>query len=140
MTDEHVVGKTKDAGFQVGVRRTFPISLEQAWKYLTSREGIAIWLDAADNFHLIKGATYQAQGGVSGEVRVVNRHENIRVTWQPKQWSQPSTIQVRVIPSGRDKTVVSFHQEKLPDAAAREQMQLHWTSVLDELQKVWNAE
>jgi uncharacterized protein YndB with AHSA1/START domain len=140
MTDEHVVGKTKDAGFQVGVRRTFPISLEQAWKYLTLREGVSIWLGTADNFHLIKGATYQAQGGASGEVRVVNRHENIRVTWQPKQWSQPSTIQVRVIPSGRDKTVVSFHQEKLPDAAAREQMQLHWTSVLDELQKVWNAE
>ena len=139
MTDEHVVGKTKDVGFQVGVRRTFPISLEQAWKYLTSREGMEIWLGVADNFHLIKGATYQAQGGASGEVRVVNRLENIRVTWQPKQWSQPSTIQVRVIPSGRDKTVVSFHQEKLPDATAREQMQSHWTDVLDELQKVWNA-
>jgi uncharacterized protein YndB with AHSA1/START domain len=139
MADEHVVGKTKDVGFQVGVRRTFPISLEQAWKYLTSREGIEIWLGAADNFHLIKGATYQTQDGASGEVRVVNRLENIRVTWQPKEWSQPSTIQVRVIPSGRGKTVISFHQEKLPDAEAREQMLASWTDVLDEMQKAWSA-
>jgi uncharacterized protein YndB with AHSA1/START domain len=139
MTDEYVVGKTKDVGFQVGVRRTFPISLEQAWKYLTSREGISIWLGAAENFHLIKGATYQAKDGASGEVRVVNRLENIRVTWQPVQWSQPSTIQMRLIPMGRDKTVVSFHQEKLPDAAAREQMLVRWAGILDELEKVWNA-
>jgi uncharacterized protein YndB with AHSA1/START domain len=140
MTDEHVVGKTKDVGFQVGVRRTFPISLEQAWKYLTSREGIEIWLGAVDNFHLTKGATYQTKDGASGEVRVVNRLENIRVTWQPQEWSQPSTIQVRVIPGGRGKTVVSFHQEKLPDAEVREQMLARWTGVLDEMQKAWSAE
>ncbi|MFZ5911050.1 MAG: SRPBCC family protein [Chloroflexota bacterium] len=139
MTERRITGKTKHTGFQVGVRRTFPVSLEQAWQFLTSREGIEIWLGDVNDFHLVKGEAYHAKDGANGEVRVVNRHENIRITWQPGQWRLPSTIQVRLIPSGRDKTVVSFHQEKLPDATAREQMLIHWTSILDELQKMWSA-
>ncbi|WP_372813959.1 hypothetical protein [Paenibacillus sp.] len=38
------VGQTSSVGFQVGVRRTLPLSQEQAWRLLTSPEGLSWWL------------------------------------------------------------------------------------------------
>jgi uncharacterized protein YndB with AHSA1/START domain len=134
MTDHHIVGRTKDVGFQIGVRRTFPLTLEQAWKFVTSPDAIKLWLGDLKDFHLIKGHTYQTEDGARGEVRVVNLRENIRLSWQPPEWSQPSTIQVRVISTGREKTVISFHQEKLLGPVEREQMRQRWMKVLDQLQ------
>lgn len=34
------VGQSLSAGFQVGVRRTFPITVEDAWDLITSTKGI----------------------------------------------------------------------------------------------------
>ena len=58
----HVVGQTQTRGFQIGVRRTFPISLQAAWALITSPTGLAIWLgeikapmNLDDNFTTING-------------------------------------------------------------------------------------
>jgi|GEM_PF-6243705 len=36
---DKIVGQTASVGFQVGVRRTLPITREQAWAYIVSSEG-----------------------------------------------------------------------------------------------------
>jgi uncharacterized protein YndB with AHSA1/START domain len=123
------VGLTKDAGYEFGLRRTFPISLQDAWQFITSPEGIRIWLGEADDFRLEKGAAYRTSSGETGIVRVVNPEVNIRLTWQPAGWEKPSTIQVRTIPAGA-KTTLSFHHENLPGAAQREQMRVRWEKVM----------
>ena len=123
------------SGVNFGVRRSLPVSLEQAWRLITSREGIRLWLGDLHHFDLANGFAYQTHSGIRGEVRAVNPQQNIRLTWQPPGWVQSSTVQVRVIPSGQQKTVISFHQEKLLNASRREPMRQHWESVLDELQK-----
>jgi uncharacterized protein YndB with AHSA1/START domain len=120
------------------VRKTFPISLEQAWKLITSPEGVKLWLGEVEGFRLVKGLSYQTADGARGEVRVVNPRENIRLTWQPPEWVQASIIQVRVIPGGREKTVISFHQEKIPDEAEREKMRQRWEKALGELRALSN--
>ncbi len=33
MTNDRIIGQTKAAGFQVGVRRSFSISQEDAWSF-----------------------------------------------------------------------------------------------------------
>ncbi|WP_315969970.1 hypothetical protein [Brevibacillus massiliensis] len=38
--EQRVVGQTKSAGFQVGVRRTLPVSQERAWELVASVEGL----------------------------------------------------------------------------------------------------
>ncbi|GHO46165.1 hypothetical protein [Ktedonospora formicarum] len=53
MTQQHVIGQTKSVGFQIGVRRTFAISVEQAWNFLISEEGQRIWL--GEVFSLTEG-------------------------------------------------------------------------------------
>jgi hypothetical protein len=40
--DMRTIGQTRDAGFQIGARRTLSIPLAEAWRLLTSREGLQI--------------------------------------------------------------------------------------------------
>lgn len=128
------VGLTKDVGFEFGLRKTFAISLTEAWQFLVSSKGIRIWLGVVDDFQLIKGTPYRTMNGETGTVRVVNPEVNIRLTWQPVGWEKPSTIQVRVIPSNM-KTTIGFHQENIPGADEREQMRQHWGKVMEEIEK-----
>lgn len=41
---ENQVGKTKDVGFQFGIRKTIPVSTEKIWDFLFSENGLNIWL------------------------------------------------------------------------------------------------
>ncbi|QBD75987.1 SRPBCC domain-containing protein [Ktedonosporobacter rubrisoli] len=126
------VGQTKATGFQIGVRRTFSVSMQAAWNLLTSEQGLAIWLDAKPPLALREGETYTTVEGVTGEIRVINQGQNIRLTWQPPGWSRSSTVQVRTIPAG-EYTTISFHQEWLPGPGQRERMRRHWQDVLARL-------
>jgi uncharacterized protein YndB with AHSA1/START domain len=122
-------GLTKDTGFQFGIRKTFDIELQHAWQFLVSDEGIHLWLGEVEGMRLEKGAAYQTADGTNGKVRIVNPRVNIRLTWQPKGWAQPSTLQVRVIPAGT-KTIISFHQENLEGEEARKLMSSRWENVM----------
>jgi uncharacterized protein YndB with AHSA1/START domain len=126
---QRVVGQTKDAGFQIGARRTFAVAPQHAWDALMSNKGVQLWLGDTADLRWKHGARYQTSDGATGEVRVVSPGSHVRLTWQPPDWPRASTIQVRVIPD-RDKTTISFHQEHLPDAQTREQMRQHWQSAL----------
>ena len=131
---KRVLGETAGTGFQVGVRRTVAAGHEEAWRLLTSPEGVRAWLGDVDGLRREKGETYAAAGGATGEVRVFKPGSHLRVTWQPPGWPRPSTIQLRADPSG-DRTVISFHQEHLPGAAEREERRRYYEGVLDELRR-----
>lgn len=133
MAEQRVVGQTKSVGFQVGVRRTFPVPVQVAWDFLISEEGQRIWLGASSPIEVTEGTDYCLQNGTEGTIRVVNPEENIRLSWQPQTWSGTSTIQVRTIPSTTG-TTISFHQEKLAGPKERAEMRRHWQHVLAELE------
>jgi uncharacterized protein YndB with AHSA1/START domain len=125
---KRTVGDTQ-IGFEVGARKTFPMHVKEAWEWVTSPEGVNLWLGDEVHLKFEKGEKYQTKNGVIGEVRVVNPQENIRITWQPKNWEKHSVIQVRVIPSGNN-TVISFHQEQMPSKKDREERRKHWQKIL----------
>lgn len=128
-------GLTKDVGFQIGVRRTLPVQLEDAWRLLTSNAGVNIWLGETSQLNFMKGERYQLANGAGGEVRVYAPNSHLRITWQPQEWQRASTIQVRAIPK-ENRTVVAFHQEHLPGAKEREKRRAHFISALDELERI----
>jgi uncharacterized protein YndB with AHSA1/START domain len=131
---KRALGQTADGLFQVGVRRTLPMAHGAAWRLVTSAEGVRAWLGDAPGLALEKGATYTTRDGAAGEVRVVQPGSHFRVTWRPPGWARPSTIQVRVIPAG-ERTTLSFHEERLPGAAEREERRRHFEAALDALQR-----
>jgi len=137
--NEHLTGLTRDVGFQIGVRRTLPIRLEDAWRLLTSKKGVNIWLGETSKLDFSKGTRYQLADGSVGEVRVYSHNSHLRITWQPQGWQRASTIQVRVIPKEDNRTVIAFHQEHLPGAKEREERRAHYTSALDELERIIRA-
>ncbi|GIO28576.1 SRPBCC family protein [Ornithinibacillus bavariensis] len=126
------IGQTKAVGFQVGVRRTFPISQEKAWELVTSAEGFELWLGLNTSLILKPGQAYIAKTG-AGELRVVKPLEQLRLTWKKDEWHKPSTVQIRFIPKEHNKTTISFHQENLPNQNVREEMKEYWENVLEEL-------
>jgi uncharacterized protein YndB with AHSA1/START domain len=133
------IGQTQDGSFQIGVRKTLAATPQQAWDLITSAEGLKLWLGEAGDFRLEKGRSFETTDGAQGEVRVLNPGGHTRLTWRPRGWRRASTIQIRVIPSG-ERTSISFHQENLPDAEAREAMRRHWQQVLDEMEKSLGGE
>jgi uncharacterized protein YndB with AHSA1/START domain len=133
---KRAVGKTKSAGWQVGMRRTLPIAPDDAWRLVTSPEGVRAWLGEGDATPLAPGRAYTLADGSGGEVRVLKPGSHLRITWHPEGWPRPSTIQVRVIPAARGRATLALHQEHMPDAAARERRLAHFAAALDELARL----
>ncbi|GHF07002.1 hypothetical protein GCM10017786_45770 [Amycolatopsis deserti] len=126
MTKE--VGRTADAGWQIGVSRTLSHPATTVWEFLTSEAGAAVWLGAAVPGG--KGERYETADGTVGEVRSLRELDRIRLTWRPKDWDHDSTVQVTVSPSS-DGTVVRFHQEWLAGPEERARQREHWKGVVD---------
>jgi uncharacterized protein YndB with AHSA1/START domain len=130
---KRAVGQTAATGFEIGVRRTLPISVDEAWRLLMSPDGVRTWLGGvAPRWE--KGEKYALQDGSAGEVRVFKPGSHLRITVHPEGWPRASTLQVRVMPSGEQKTVISFHQEHLPGAAERDARRRFFEGALDALQ------
>lgn len=100
------VGKTKDAGWQIGVSRTVPIGLEEAWIRV---EDPAVWL-----------------GEPAEDVRSVRPLDRIRVGWN-------GTVVQVALAKATSGTRVTFHQERLSSADERERQRAHWKAVADRL-------
>ena len=129
---EKLIGQTMDGGFQVGVRKSMPVPLDEAWNLLFSEKGLHIWLGELRPEELAMHAPFATGDGITGMVTTLNPYVNIRMRWKKKSWEQASILQVRVI-EGSGKTTISFHQEKLADQVSRNEMKMHWTSNLDKL-------
>lgn len=134
-TEDKPIGLTKDAGFQIGVRRTLHAPEALVWELLFSAKGLNIWLGPTQGFNLETTDTYELDDGAAGEVRVFKPGSHARLTWQPGNYPRGSTIQVRVI-GKEDKTTIAFHQEHLPDSAARAERRDHYQQALDELEEI----
>ena len=124
-------GLTEDAGWEIGVSRTFDRSVDEAWQIVTGRDGLACWL-GTDALPTDPGSAYETPDGTTGEIRSYRPGDRVRLTWRPKTWDHDSTVQVAVSASGR-KAVVRFHQERLASQQERKQMRDHWRSALDAL-------
>ncbi|MFD2328224.1 TetR family transcriptional regulator [Cohnella sp. GCM10020058] len=125
---ESPVGKTKDAGYQIGMRRTLPVTVEEAWRYLTGTDGLRVWLGEAEDVVVREGENFATREGNSGRFTVVKPLSHVRLQWMKSDWEAPSTLQIRVLAAKQGATI-SIHQEKLSGPAAREEMKAHWEGV-----------
>jgi uncharacterized protein YndB with AHSA1/START domain len=121
MKEQQVTGQTKDTGFQIGVRKTYPVSAEAAWDFLFSDEGLASWLGNVKATDIDTDKAYKTKDGTEGKVLVFKPLSHIRMSWKKKEWKNTPTLQVRLI-RVNDKATISFHQEKLTDSTQRKEM------------------
>jgi len=127
------VGVTKDAGVQIGVRKTLAASRERVWDFLVSEAGMKLWIGDVRPFPLQVGQTFESEDGVTGKLTVVIPQQKLRMTWKRLQWDSPSRLQIYVLDAKSGKTTVSFHQEMLEDVYMREMMRRHWENAAEKL-------
>jgi uncharacterized protein YndB with AHSA1/START domain len=127
-------GLTKETGWQIGVRRTLPVSKERLWELLVSPRGIALWLGDVQDLKMEKGAVYHMKDGTKGEVRVYQPNSHWRITRHPPDagYPGPSTIQVRVL-DAKGKAVIAFHEEQLPSQTERQSRKTFYLEVIDRI-------
>lgn len=130
-----VLGETADAGFQVGVHKTVPYELAKVWEFILSPVGLELWVGQVPELVLEEKSCYQAKDGTTGEVRSFKELEFIRLTWQPPDWKEPSTLQLRLAETGPGKTRIGFHHERLAGVTQREQMKKHWECVAEDIER-----
>ena len=128
---ENQIGKTKDVGFQFGIRKTISVSTEKVWDFLFSKNGLKIWLGTLKGDLELK-KEFKTKNGITGFVRVFKPNSHIRLNWKPKTWENISTVQIRVI-ENNEKTTIAIHQEKLLNNEQRNEMKYYWTKVLNKL-------
>lgn len=121
-------GLTRDAGWQIGVSRTLPHPPAVVWDFVSSPEGIALWLGPGAVLAPERGTAYRTTEGVTGEVRGYRTADRIRVT------HGTTTVQV-ALTSAADgaRTMLRFHQEHLASAEERERRRAHWQRVMDQV-------
>ena len=127
------VGRTRDAGWQIGVSKTVNHPVEAVWDLITSPAGLAIWLGEDVTLHPEPGTGYRTRAGVEGEIRSVRDHDRLRLTWQPPDWTHDTILQLTVTAVSAGRARLGVHQERLTDAAEREQQRRHWQGVVDGL-------
>lgn len=128
---EKQIGKTKDVGFQFGIRKTYPLSSNDMWDFLFSEKGLELWLGKLQAELELK-KEFKTEKGIIGYVRVFKPNSHIRINWQKMNWTNLSTVQLRVI-GNKERTTVSFHQEKLVDSEQREEMKAYWNQVVNKI-------
>lgn len=138
MTNPTSVGKTKTQGWEIGVRRTFPISPENAWALLMTQSGLGCWLGEGVEPPFKKGDEAITDEGTHIEIRSSDEGSLVRLRWQPRHWNFASTVQLRVIPAKSGSTI-SFHHEMLQNGDQREAMRNHWADVMDKLTTLIDA-
>ncbi len=124
MTDS--TPKTRDAGWEVGVRQTVPASNDVVWEFLLG-DGLPLWLGETILPHA-EGAAYRTADGVAGVVRRYTENSRVRLTWHPDDWPHDTTLQLSVKDVAGGTTIVIRH-ERLADREDRRMMLGHWKNV-----------
>jgi len=133
------VGLTRDAGWQIGVSKTVDHPVGDVWRFITSPEGIAIWLGEGVTVLSELGEGYETTAGVRGETRSFRELDRLRLTWQPPGWSHDTTLQLTVTSVGAGRARLGVHQERLANADEREQQRKHWRDVVNALVAALNT-
>lgn len=126
------VGLTRDAGWEIGVRRTLPFPAGAIWDLLLSDAGRSTWLGGDTELPTVPRTRFRTTNGTVGELRSYAPGRLLRLTWQPADWPSPSTLQVRVLPTATG-TTLSIHHERLDNEERRSEMREHWSATIDRL-------
>lgn len=125
------VGKTRDAGWQIGVSRVLDHPLEVVWKTLASNP--EVWLVAGARLPAEVGAPWHIGDREAGELRSLRHHDRVRLTLRSADGTSETTVQAAVRSVSRGRTTVRFHQGRMRDATEREAQRAHWVVVVARL-------
>lgn len=121
------VGLTRDAGWELEVRRTVRASAPELWRRLLA-DWLPQWL-GVDSVPQMVGAPLKHAGRVRGRVMGCHVGRRIRLRWTPQDLDHETMFEVTLLEETGGTTIV-IHQERLLGPAERQGLLEHWDDVL----------
>lgn len=128
---KNTTGTTKDAGWDVGVRKTVAASVPEVWSYLTG-PGLPMWLGEIAELPSKKGMRFRTDDGVRGVIRGYEEKKLVKLTWHPEDWPHETILTLTLTKAG-EATTVHVHHGDLADRDERRMMLGHWHRVTDSI-------
>lgn len=125
-------GRSRDAGWQLSVRRTLPLRADDAWDRLHEA-----WLPewtGADRVPLLVGAPVRRDDVHIGRVIGCHVGRRLRLRWAPEGITHETVLQATVLESG-DGTALALHQEQLCGPEEQRRLLEEWTGALEALRE-----
>ncbi|WP_193103723.1 hypothetical protein [Brachybacterium sp. FME24] len=124
------LGLTRDAGWELGVRRTVAATAPDVWHRLLA-EWLPQWLEV-DSIPQLVGAPLRHNGSVRGRIVGCHMGRRVRMYWTPVALDHETVFQVTLLEASAG-TTIAIHQERLVDAVERQSLLEQWTAILDDL-------
>lgn len=132
-------GENEKGEYSVTVTKTLPVDQKTLWKFITSPEGLAIWLNPMDELKLAKGSQFEIVGGCFGEVRTFKAPKQIRLRWEDPDWPKKTTVQVFVLARPKNKSMFGLTHENLANPRIKERQRVQWKSAIEHLEMAVKA-
>jgi uncharacterized protein YndB with AHSA1/START domain len=123
----------KPGGYAVSVSRTIAGPIELVYDAFTRPEDARKWFARGQRADVTKGGRYENGLGDRGEYRTVRRPDLLRFTWESPQAATASTVEVRLVRKGPQKTSITVEHQKIADRKAHTALQERWSTALDAL-------
>jgi activator of HSP90 ATPase len=132
ISEKKIVGLTKNVGFQFSITRTCAVSIGDAWDFLLSETGIAIWLGDIrfEDFELNQPLTTKA--GIDAKITIFKPDSHLRLAWKPAYWENTSFIEIRVL-NNKNRAKIGLLHTRMLSVAQREEVKTYWTNVMHKL-------
>jgi activator of HSP90 ATPase len=127
--EKKIVGLTKTVGFQFSITKTCAVSIDDAWDFLLSETGIAIWLGDIhfEDFELNQPLTTKA--GIDAKITIFKADSHLRLAWKPAHWENTSFIEIRVL-NNRNRAKIGLLHTHMLSVAQREEVKKYWTNIM----------
>ena len=126
-------GQNQKGRYTVTATKTAPLGQKKLWTFLTSEEGLNIWLKPLSPVNFKAKTSFEVPGEIYGEIRTMKAPTRARLSWNDQDWDKTTFVQLYLAPRNKDKCLLAFQHENLMDARAKEKMRLYWKGVMDEL-------
>lgn len=130
---KRVDGQNAKGEYSTTATKSLSVSEKTAWKFLTSSEGLAMWLQPMSEFVLKPKQPFEIAGGIFGEVRTMLINRRLRLSWQDMEWNKITYVHLLIVPRPNQKCILAFQHEGLQTARQKTQMHQHWRKILEEV-------
>ncbi len=131
------LGRTKESGFEMGVRRTYDITPEEVWKLLVSARGNELITGRKEVLEGDgPGASWNDGKGTAYEVTTFSPLSHLRMRFRLASSPKSSILQIRVLRASGRRATISIHQEGLADSDARAKMLGRWKAVHERIARI----
>ena len=133
-----VPGQNAKGQYSLVVTKSVRIDSKKVWNFLTSPEGLSLWLRPLSEFEVKPGQSFEAEGGYFGEIRTVKKYSRVRLTFQDTEWSDSTTVQLTLVARLKNSTMVAIQHEKLKTARLKSEFRERWRKGIDEALQTLN--